>query len=91
MKPSTVTTAKKRGNCRVGKSGRATSVLQGVDNDTWWVGHIQKKQRRAGGSSQGSLKQRVDLANREVPTGRKTNPITSTEIVLQYYTRALGQ
>ena len=76
---------------RVSKSGAATSVLQGVDEGTWWVGRIQKMQRRAGGRSWGSLKQPVDLANRDVSTSRNVNLPPTIQVILHYYTRVPGQ
>jgi len=88
---STVTAAKRRGKSRASKSGTATSVLQGVDQGTWWVGRIQKMRRRASGRSWCSLKQLVDLANRDVVTGRNPNPSSNIQVMLHYYTRAAGQ
>jgi len=89
-RPSTVTTAKKRGRSRLGKSGRPASTLQGVDEGTWWIGRIQKMRRRAGGNSWGSLKQPVDLANREETRGKKGICISNVEVILHYYARAPG-
>ena len=70
-RPFTVTAAKRRGNSLAKKSGRVASTLQGVDEGTRWVGRIQKMRRRASGTSWGSLKHPVDIANREVFTGKK--------------------
>ena len=90
-RPSTVIAAKRRGNSLAKKSGRVASTLKGVDEGTWWVGRIQKMRRRASGTSWGSLKHPVDIANREVLTGKKNTLITSVEVILHYYTRAPGQ
>jgi hypothetical protein len=88
---STVNAAKKRGKSRAQKSGRAMPTSSAVDEGTWWVGRIQKMRRRAGGNSWGSLKQPVDLANREVSTGKKGVSISSVEVILHYFNRAPGQ
>ena len=88
---STVTAAKRRGKGRALKFGTTTFVLQGVDKGTRWVGHIQKMQRRAGRRSWDSLKQPMDLANRDVPTVKNPNPSSHTQIMMHYYTRAPGQ
>ena len=88
---STVTAAKKRGRCRLGKSNTTASILQGVDKGTWWIGRIQKMQRRAGTNSWGSIKQPVDLANRDETPGKKGTTVSNIEVILQYYSRAAGQ
>ena len=90
-RPSTVTAAKKRGMSLAKKSGRVASTLRGVDEGSWWVGRIQKMRRRAGGTSWGSLKHPVDIANREVSICKKTNLVSNVEVILHYYTRAPGQ
>ena len=83
---SAVNAAKKRGKSRAGKTGKAVSPTSATDEGTWWVGRIQKMQRCAGGHSWGSLKQPVDLANREVSTGKKGVAISTIEVILHYYT-----
>ena len=83
--------AKKRGKSRAGKTGKVVSPTSATDEGTWWVGRIQKMRRRAGRHSWGSLKQPVDLANREVSTGKKGIAISTIEVILHYYTRASGQ
>ena len=47
--------------------------------------------RRAGGNSWRSLKQPVDLANREVTLGKKGISVSNIQVILHYYTRAQGQ
>ena len=90
-RPSIVTAAKKKGNSLAKKSGRVASTMRGVDEGTWWVGHILKLRRHADGTSWGSLKHPVDIANREVSTGKKTSLVSNVEVILHYYTRAFGQ
>ena len=89
-RPSTVTATKKRGKGRLGKSGRPALTLEGVDEGTWWVGRIQKMQRRTGGKSWGALKHPVDLANREESPGKKGISISNVEVILHYYARVPG-
>lgn len=48
-------------------------------------------QRRAGGNSWGSLKQPIDLANREETQGKKGLSSSTVQIILHYYARAPGQ
>ena len=48
-------------------------------------------QRRAGGNSWGSLKQPIDLANREEIQGKKGLSGSTVQIILHYYARAPGQ
>ena len=62
-----------------------------MDEGTWWVGRIQKMQTHAGGRSWGSLKQPVDLANRDVFTNRNVNLPPTIQVILHYYTRVPGQ
>jgi hypothetical protein len=90
-RPSTVAAAKKRGRSRASNRGTATSVLQGVDEGTWWVGRIQKMRRRLGGTSWGCLKHPVDLANRDPSAGKNPNPVCNIQVMLHYFTRAPGQ
>ena len=85
-----MTAAKRRGKSRAARAGNATSVLQGVDKGTWWVGRIQKMRRRGGGRSWGSLKHLVDLANRDRPTGRTSTQNSNVEVMMHYFTRAPG-
>lgn len=91
VQPSTVAAAKKRGRCRASKKGTPTSVLQGVDQGTWWVGRIRKMRRHVGARSWGSLKQPVDLANFAVASGKNKATPSNTEVMLHYYTHAAGQ
>ena len=90
-RPSTIAAAKKRGRSRASNRGTATSVLQGVDEGTWWVGRIQKMRRRLGGTSWGCLKHPVDLANRDPSAGKNPNPVCNIQVMLHYFTRAPGQ
>ena len=64
--------------------------MQGVDEGTWWIGRIQKMRRKAGGNSWGSLKQLVDVANKEANPGEKRVVVSSVQAIMHYYTRAPG-
>ena len=52
---------------------------------------IQKMRRCAGGTSWGSLKLPVDLANRDMPSANNPNSTSNIQVMLHYFTRALGQ
>ena len=48
---STMILAKKKGSYLAQKFGKVVSTTRGVDEGTWLVGHIQKMQRCASGTS----------------------------------------
>lgn len=87
---SVVKAVKKRGNGRQSKAGSPSSVLQGVDEGSWWIGRIQKIRRRVGGTKWGSLKQPIHLLKREPQTGKKSSPLANVQCIMHYYSRALG-
>lgn len=55
------------------------------------MGRIQKMRRRLGGTSWGCLKHPVDLANRDMPSGKNPNSVCNIQVMLHYFTRAPGQ
>lgn len=69
-KSSTVKSALKRKRGRQVRNGVPSSILEGVDEGTWWVGRVQKMRRRVG-TKWGMSRQPIDLMNRPVRINKK--------------------
>jgi hypothetical protein len=67
-----------------GLSGNATSILNDVDEDSWWVDLVQALWRR-NGKKIGILRQLVHLLA-QIKDLRRQNPNNPhIEVILQYY------
>ena len=69
--------------------GRPSRINQGVDEGIFYIGRVQKMRRRSG-SKWGPCRQAIDLQNRAVQVGIKSGLSPTTEILLNWFSKAPG-
>ena len=72
------------------KRGSPTSILNGEDQGTWWIGRVQKIRRKVGTQQWGLLRHPIDLLHRTDTTGKKNSNPSSLQVMLQYFSKVAG-
>lgn len=89
---STVKAAGKRKKGRksaASKRGSPSSVTEGADHGSWWIGRVQKMRRKVG-TQWGLLRHPVDLINRTTIAGKKNTNGCPIQVLLQYFSKTVG-
>lgn len=86
---STVKVVQKRRRCGGQRLGSPSVVTKGADVGSWWLGRVQKIQRKVG-SKWGLCRYPIDLLNRTT-TCKKVSSGPTVEILLNWFKRAPGR
>lgn len=79
--------ATKKTKAKKGPNGRPLSILQGVDEGTWWLGRVQKMRRRVG-PRWSPVQQPIDLMNLKVSVGKNRTVDAVFEVYLNWFTKS---
>lgn len=78
--------ATKKRKAKKTPNGRPSSILQGVDEGTWWLGRVQKMRRRVG-PRWGPVKEPIDLLNLKVNDPKNRSADAVFEVYLNWFTK----